>query len=110
MSTKVNDNSYDVHMQQYMDAIKKSYIETSGSKDTDHFSVEIESGSLYDKVVVCMYGNHSSHSYVCRRDTGKFVYGDILKSASWKTPAKNKSRGNIFTPASYSHVRWSGIS
>lgn len=36
-----------------------------------------------------------------------FQYGDILKAASWKTPARNKARGNVLN-GDFSWVRWTG--
>ena len=37
----------------------------------------------------------------------KFNRGDILKAASWNTPARNKPRGNILLN-DFSWVRWTG--
>jgi len=34
-----------------------------------------------------------------------FRYGDILKAASWATPARNGARGNVFEEYT---VRWTG--
>ena len=36
-----------------------------------------------------------------------FKYGDLLMAASWASPAKNFSRGNVFNDLS--RVRWTGI-
>jgi hypothetical protein len=50
----------------------------------------------------------SSHSWVMLADDKKFKVGDILKSASWKAPARNFSRGNVLC-GGYNHIRWSGV-
>lgn len=38
-------------------------------------------------------------------DDAKFKYGDILKTASWATPARNQARGNVF--GEYK-INWTG--
>ena len=63
-------------------------------------------GSRFLKVVV----NNSVHSFINLKPDGKFHYGDILKAASYKMPAKNFARGNILIPDSYEKgsVTWTG--
>ena len=61
-----------------------------------------EAGRKYVKIIAeSVYGKfgsgRTSHSYIVIGDQGKFKHGDILKSASWKAPAKNFSRGNVLT-------------
>jgi len=50
----------------------------------------------------------SSHSWVMIEDDKKFRKGDILKSASWKAPARNFARGNVLT-GDYKTIRWCGV-
>ena len=38
----------------------------------------------------------------------KFKAGDILKAASWKAPATNFVRGNLFEKT-FDRVRWTGV-
>ena len=62
-------------------------------------------GSKYIKVI--RKDNQTSvHSFIVNTDKDKkFKYGDILKAASWKTPARNFARGNVFEEYK---VRWTG--
>jgi hypothetical protein len=58
--------------------------------------------------VIMEDNQRSSHSWVVIQPDAKFKFGDILKSASWKAPAKNFSRGNVIE-GNFSHIRWCGI-
>ena len=62
-------------------------------------------GSKYIKVI--RRDNQTSvHSFIVNiYDDDKFKYGDILKAASWNTPARNFARGNVFEDYK---VRWVG--
>ena len=62
-------------------------------------------GSKYIKVT--RSDNQTSvHSFIVNiYDDDKFKYGDILKAASWKSPARNFARGNIFEEYK---VKWTG--
>ena len=63
-------------------------------------------GSKYIKVTKNLGDQTSVHSFIVNtHDDKKFNYGDILKAASWKAPARNFSRGNIF--GEYK-VKWTG--
>ena len=68
-------------------------------------SLDYRFGSKYIKIVT-NNGGESVHSFiVCTDNDKKFKYGDILKAASWKTPARNFARGNVFEEYK---VRWTG--
>lgn len=89
------------------DLERKLYAQFPGS-DTQYV---YEAGRKYVKIISqSAYGQHnrSSHSYVVIGDQGKFKHGDILKSASWNTPAKNFARGNVLT-GNYQHISPFGI-
>ena len=65
-------------------------------------AIDHSCGSKYTKVMI----NGSVHSFIVNiYNDKKFKYGDILKAASWKTPARNFARGNIFEEYK---VRWTG--
>ena len=67
-------------------------------------TLRFEEGKVYIKVVT----NTSVHSFIVKEDTKQFRKGDILKAASWRSPAKNFARGNIFSSESYKNVCWAG--
>jgi hypothetical protein len=50
----------------------------------------------------------SSHSWVMLDDDKKFKRGDILKSATWRGPARNFSRGNVLC-GGFKHIKWPGV-
>ena len=59
--------------------------------------ISYKCGSKYIKVTKNLGDQTSVHSFIVNtHDDKKFNYGDILKAASWKAPARNFSRGNIF--------------
>jgi hypothetical protein len=56
-------------------------------------SLSFKMGSKYVKVVQ----KGAVHSFIVNtNDDPKFVFGDILKPASYSAPARNFARGNIF--------------
>ena len=102
----------------YADFIKQDYINwwsQNGTRElteiqqnmVDEFMVEFEPGSSYIRVVQSTpTGQRSSHSFIVVKP-GKFPVGTILKSASWKAPAKNFARGSIVT-GNFNRIRWTG--
>ena len=95
--------------------IKQDYINWWGSRAgdktvremIDDFIIEFEPGSSYIRVVQgSRSGQRSSHSFIVKK-AGQFPVGTILKSASWKSPAKNFARGNVMT-GDFKRVRWTG--
>jgi len=82
-------------------------------KDFDHMqrmnksfedSLSYQDGKVYIKIIK----DSSVHSFIVKEDTKQFKKGDILKAASWKAPAKNFARGNVFSIDSYKYVSWAG--
>lgn len=66
--------------------------------------LEFKMGKKYVKVI----HNRSAHSFIVNvHDDPKFKFGDILKPASWASPAKNFARGNIFE-GNFGGIRWMG--
>jgi len=113
------ETDFDLAVPAYIDAIDRDYITwqsmTSGKGESDiqkkmalEFTQSLKTinGSKFLKVVA----GSSVHSFICVKAHGKFVFGDILKAASYAAPAKNFIRGNILDVASYEkRVRWTGI-
>ena len=67
-------------------------------------SLTYRMGKKYIKVT----DGRSVKAFVVACDNDKkFEYGDILKPAGWKAPARNFRRGNVLD-RSFNAVRWTG--
>ena len=78
----------------YKDAIIADYEKNLACVDEEgnlRFGVEFEEGSKYVKVVSLSWSSRSVHSFVEK------ATGDIWRAASWKAPARNFARGNVFS-------------
>lgn len=70
------------------------------AKFADDISINV--GKKYIKIIK----DGSVWGFVVNTENDKnFKYGDILKAASWATPARNALRGNVFE--NY-EIRWTG--
>lgn len=77
---------------------------TGGDADAARFAIEFEEGNKYIKVVSLSWGSRTVHSFIEKKT------GAIWKAASWKAPAKNFARGNVFDSKGYlPRLSWTGI-
>ena len=106
-------------LRNYLDHIYADYCNWLGddsNKDDTHKEVaakfrtrfaeglEFKMGKKYVKVI----HDRSVHSFIVNvHDDPKFKFGDILKPASWASPAKNFARGNIFE-GNFGGIQWMG--
>lgn len=67
-----------------------------------------ELGRKYVHIISKDDNQRSSHSWVMLEDDKKFRRGDILKSATWRGPARNFARGNVLC-GGFQHIRWCGV-
>ena len=108
---------FDMALYQYADHLVADYNKI-GSAQTDgshlaivregKYQVSFERGRKFLKVVHTSWGSRSVHSFICIKAHDGWKYGDILKAASWKQPAKNFARGNVLDTESYKNHRWTG--
>ena len=106
----------DSALQDYADFLKAEYVSRGASWAKSGFDrqlvVEFDKGLKFIKVIVghstdgVRDSSRSSHSFIVLK-SDKFQYGDILKSASWKAPAKNFARGNVLKK-DYGTISWCG--
>jgi hypothetical protein len=89
----------------------KSYVEhlqnnynLRGYSNKEYY---FELGRKYIHVIM-KDNQRCSHSWIMMEDDKKFKRGDILKSAGWKAPARNFSRGNVLS-GNFKHIQWAGI-
>ena len=68
--------------------------------------ISYSDGSKYVKIVT---GNSVWGFVVRGHNDKKFRFGDILKPAGWKTPARNFARGNV-VDGNFGGVSWTGAS
>ena len=80
--------------QSYYDERLKEYAE----------NFRIEEGRTYIKLI----GNGSVKGFIVKKPTKGFKVGDMLMAASYKAPATNFSRGNVFD-GQFDRIRWTGI-
>ena len=100
----------------YLEAVKadyaKFYENSSSSKEyIEQRIAEFNSGLKVEygsKFIRDITQDRSAHSFIALRDEGTFKAGDILKSASWRAPAKNFARGNIFA-GKFDRISWAGV-
>ena len=64
-------------------------------------SLYVKRGSKYTKVI----NGGSVWGFIVNADNDRFKAGDILKAASWASPAVNAARGNIFDGYD---IEWTG--
>ena len=114
MDSVINEleNEMIANLNEYLEHIKADYRKRFNGRNDEialkmieefENTLRIERGSKYIKVIT----NSSVHSFVCYRDLGKFTKGDILKAASWRSPARNFARGNVCAK-DFSTVTWTG--
>ena len=100
----------DIGLQEYIAHLQADYDRKGGNQFIE-FHYEI--GRKYVHVIMHHVGQfsggqRSSHSWVMINDDKKFKRGDILKSASWKAPARNFGRGNVLC-GGFKHIKWAGV-
>ena len=97
----------------YADYLKANYNARGYSRPDRQLTVEFDIGSKFIKVIIGHTGDtqRSSHSFIVLGEykgaKNTFKHGDILKSASWRAPAKNFARGNILEN-DYGTISWAG--
>ena len=100
----------DSSVQEYVAHLQADY-DSKGSNQFIEFHYEY--GRKYIHVIMnhvgqFSSGQRSSHSWVMIADDKKFKRGDILKSASWRAPARNFNRGNVLC-GGFKHIKWAGV-
>jgi hypothetical protein len=97
---------YIAHVRQdYKDWMEKCDMEQNKEKFLQEFdeTIKVTEGEKYIRLAA--RGN--VHSFFVKKANGKFREGDVLKAASWASPAKNFARANLFD-GNYMNIRWTG--
>lgn len=102
--------TYENAIQKLVAKIKEDYLQwtkrcagADGLSDVNLRMIEEFNSSF--KVLDGRKYNGSVWGFIVKGDDKKFKVGDILKPASWATPARNAARGNIFEDY---QINWTG--
>ncbi len=96
-------------LNQLAEIMKADYNKFAGESETYKISFDFR-GSKYVRVIAETYGSQSAAGFiVMSHNDKKFPYGTMLKAQTWKAPATNFGRGNIFNLDGKT-VPWTGIS
>jgi hypothetical protein len=110
MPTQMPVYDMDIALTKYADYIISKAPHTTQPRpgySKPYFS--FESGSKYIRAVKLDGSSRSAYAFIVLRNTDKFLVGDILKPASWKTPATNLARGNVLRPHTYQYHSYYGL-
>jgi len=109
----------DEQIQAYIQKAMDDYATWGKGDNIDKLSFSYEVGSSYIKIISNSWGNTSVHSFIVNKVKPGQRYksrikdlvrvGDILMAASWKAPAMNFARGNIFELDNLDRVPWTGM-
>lgn len=85
---------------------ESTYAQRKLKEMRDGVSLKVKPGKKYIKII----NDNSVWGFIVNvHDDKQFRFGDILMAASWKTPARNKPRGNV-VDGDFSKVLWMGPS
>lgn len=103
------DQELDGFVNDYIQYLENNYKKWSGiDESSSNPKFDVIKGRNYWKIVhVYPSGGHAAHSFIVIKPANDFQFGAILKAASWASPAKNYSRGNVVN-RSYGSISWSG--
>ena len=85
-----------------------NHLQTDYNASYNRREFYYELGRKYVHIISKDDNQRSSHSWVMLEDDKKFKRGDILKSATWRGPARNFARGNVLC-GGFKHIRWCGV-
>jgi hypothetical protein len=102
------EHDMDMALTECADYLRADYGRWTNESGLVPYDVEFKRGQKFVKVINKSNGGHRSvHSFVCVKAHDQWQVGDILKAASWASPAKNFRRGNVLRQE-WSAVHWTG--
>ena len=109
----MNKTDFDVAIDRLFNKVNEDYARwkgVAGIEGDDKIDLAIDGGRKYIKIVKLRNGRVDSvWGFIMAKDSEflpGFKAGDILKAASFKAPALNRARGNIYDDEY--EVNWTG--